>query len=148
MSCLNKIAKQTYVEMHVLLRILLQSSLFCQNLFDWLHKFVRIQTKVSLLFVEGKSSFSLTENIWCLDNKITLSFMCLLVINSSAYKKGKTRNCQKQKHYHWLESTSWKYFGTKNQMKWTRTKNYIIIFLEKVCARNIVDTFLDEHLHN
>ena len=73
--------------------------------------------------------------------------MRLLVITYSAYKKGKTRNSQKQKHEHWLESTSWKYFETKNQMKWTRTKT-TYFFLEKVFARNIGDTFLDEHFHN
>ena len=74
---------------------------FCQNFFDWLQNIVRIQAKVSLLFVEGKRLSHLSDSLKIFkvqDNKITLSFMCLLVINYNAYKKGKTRNCQKQKH--------------------------------------------------
>ena len=56
---------------------------------------------LSLLFVKGKRLSHLSDSLKIFevqDNKITLSFMCLLVINYSAYKKGKTRNCQKQKH--------------------------------------------------
>ena len=58
--------------------------------------------------------------------------MYLLVITYSAYKKRKTRN-QMQKHEHWLESTSWKYFETKNQMKWTMTKTTWFFFGKSTC---------------
>ena len=65
---------------------------FCQNFFDWLHKFAWIQAKVSLLLVEGKRLSHLSDSLKLLkvqENKVTLSFMCLLVINYSAYKKEK-----------------------------------------------------------
>ena len=62
---------------------------FCQNLFDWLQTFVWIQGKVSLLLVEGKRLSHLSDLFKLLkvqDNKITLSFKCLIVIIYSAYQ--------------------------------------------------------------
>ena len=54
-----------------------------------------------MVLVEGKRLSNLLDSLKTLnvqDNERTLGFMCLLVINYSVYKKGKTRNCQKQEH--------------------------------------------------
>ena len=50
---------------------------------------MQIQAKVLLLFVEGKRLSHLSDSLKLLkvqDNKITLSSMCLLVINYSGYQ--------------------------------------------------------------
>ena len=61
----------------------------CQNVFHWLQKVVQIQAKVSLLLVEGKRLSHLSDSMKLLkvqDYKITLNFICFLVINYSAYQ--------------------------------------------------------------
>ena len=62
---------------------------FCQNVFHWLQKVAQIQAKVSVLLVEGKRLSHYSDSMKLLkvqDNKITLNFICLLVINYSSYQ--------------------------------------------------------------
>ena len=122
---------------------------FCQNFFDWLHEFVRILAKVSLLLVEGKRLSHLSDSLKLLkvqDNKITLSFMCLFVISYSAYQKRRNKKLSTTKTNIGLSP----HLGNilEQKIKWNKLELKLPIFLEKVCAKNIVDTFSYECLHN
>ena len=121
---------------------------FCQNFFGWKNWYGSKQ-KYQFL-VEGKRLSHLSDSLKSLkvqDNKITLSFMCLFVISYSAYQKKKKQKTVNNKNTNnglslHLENI------LEQKIKWNKLELKLPIFLEKVCAKNIVDTFSYECLHN
>ena len=100
--------------------------------------------------VEGKRLSPLSDSFELLkvqDNKITPSFMCLLVSNYNAYRKENQETVKNKNADIGLSPHLGNIFERK--AKWNKLELKLHKFvLEKVFARNIVDTFLNEYLHN